>query len=56
MSLFWPIEEMNFGSELFDRMELCSMMKLKRPDGSYFVEHESEKDIMWVQFHIGIQC
>ena len=40
MSLFGPIEEMDFGSELFDRMELCSMLKPKRPDGSYFVEHE----------------
>ena len=46
MSLFGPIEDMDFGSELFDRMELCSMMKPKRPDGSYFVEHEGEKDIM----------
>ena len=42
MSLFGPIEEMDFGSELFDRIELCSMLKPKRPDGSYFVEHEGE--------------
>ena len=42
MSLFGPIEEMDFGSELFDRIELCSMLKPKRPDGSYFVEYEGE--------------
>ena len=45
MSLFGPIEEMDFGSELFDRIELCSMLKPKRSDGSYYVEHEGEKDI-----------
>ena len=32
----------DFGSELFDRIELCSMLKPKRPDGSYHVEHEGE--------------
>ena len=42
MSLFGPIEEMDFGSELFDRIELCSMLKLKRPDGYYHVEYEGE--------------
>ena len=45
MSLFGPIEQMDFGSELFDRIELCSMLKPKRSDGSYYVEHEGEKDI-----------
>ena len=42
MSLFGPIEKMDFGSELFDRIELCSMLKPKRPDGYYHVEHEGK--------------
>ena len=42
MSLFGPIEEMDFGSELFDRIELCSMLKPKRSDGYYHVEYEGK--------------
>ena len=42
MSLFGPIENMDFGMELFDRIELCSMTKPKRSDGYYHVEHEGK--------------
>ena len=45
MSLFGPIEEMDFGFELFDRIELCSMLKPKRSDGYYHVEYEGKNRV-----------